>query len=88
MFGGEVHLRTYAQLQRYGIAPYLGRLGLEPLAAHLQDVQFEFVGLATHTAKSAQKRLDEFRAPGLSFEFAGAVRGCCLCCGVVDELRR
>jgi hypothetical protein len=28
MFGGDVHARTYADLQRSGIAPHLGRIGL------------------------------------------------------------
>ena len=27
MFGGDVHLRTYADLERSGISPWLGRIG-------------------------------------------------------------
>ena len=27
MFGGDVHLRAYADVQRSGLAPYVGRLG-------------------------------------------------------------
>jgi len=29
MFGGDVHLRAYADLQRMGIGPQLGRVGLD-----------------------------------------------------------
>ena len=62
MFGGDVHLRTYADLQRSGIAPWLGRIGMDELARELADVQFELVGVATRTeasAKRAQARYKE-----------------------------
>ncbi len=68
MFGGEVHLRTYAQLQEFGIAPYLGRLGLEPLARELGGVAIRFVALAAHTKASAAARKVEYSKRGLSFE--------------------
>lgn len=54
MFGGDVHLRTYADLQRSGIAPWLGRIGLDDFAREFADVNFELVGLATRTQASAE----------------------------------
>ncbi len=55
MFGGDVHLRAYADLQRAGISPQLGRIGMDTFARELAPVQFELVALATRTEKSAQK---------------------------------
>ena len=67
MFGGDVHLRTYAQLQQYGLLPWLGRLGLDPLARALGDVAVEVVALATNTPQSAARKREEYRALGLDF---------------------
>ena len=67
MFGGDVHLRTYAQLQQHGLAPYLGRLGLEPVARELANVDIQFVGLATRTAESCAAKRETYRAQGLDF---------------------
>ena len=52
MFGGDVHLRTYCQLQQNGILPWLGRLGLDNMARALGDIQIDFVALATNTPGS------------------------------------
>ena len=49
MFGGDVHLRTYADLQRAGIAPWLGRIGFDDFAPQFADVEFELVALGTRT---------------------------------------
>ena len=35
MFGGDVHLRAYADVQRSGLAPYLGRIGLDEYARRI-----------------------------------------------------
>ena len=53
MFGGDVHLRTYSQLQRSGLAPWLGRIGLDDLARPFADIEVELVAVATRTEKSA-----------------------------------
>ena len=37
MFGGDVHLRAFADLQRSGLAPFLGRLGLDEQSSPLVD---------------------------------------------------
>lgn len=55
MFGGDVHLRTYADLQRSGLAPWLGRLGLDDFAREFADVHFELIGVATRTEASAKR---------------------------------
>lgn len=55
MFGGDVHLRTYADIQRSGLAPWLGRIGMDGLARELADVEFELVGVATRTEDSAKR---------------------------------
>src|SRR5437870_9739894 len=61
MFGGDVHLRAFADLQRSGLAPYLGRLGLDEFSRPLADVKFELVAVATRTEASAKRAADEYR---------------------------
>src|SRR5712691_12043347 len=60
MFGGDVHLRAFADLQRSGLAPYLGRLGLDEFARLLADVKFELVAVATRTEASAKRAAEEY----------------------------
>lgn len=60
MFGGDVHLRTYADLQRSGIAPWLGRIGMDDYARPAADVRFELVGICTRTPTSAQRACAEY----------------------------
>ena len=67
MFGGEVHLPTYAQLQRNGLIPWLGRLGFDDRARELGDIEIEFVALASRTPSSGQARREEFKNAGLKF---------------------
>ena len=67
MFGGDVHLRTYSQLQQHGLLPWLGRLGLDNLARALGDIHLELVALGTNTETSGQKKLAEYRPQGLDF---------------------
>jgi predicted dehydrogenase len=60
MFGGDVHLRAYADLQRCGIAGQLARLGLDQHARDFADVQFELVAVATRSEASAKKSAELF----------------------------
>ena len=60
MFGGDVHLRAFADLQRSGLAPYLGRLALDEFARPLADVKFELVAVATRTEASARRAAEEY----------------------------
>jgi predicted dehydrogenase len=60
MFGGDVHLRVYADLQRSGISGQLSRLGLDAFARELADVRFELVAIATRSEASARRAVDLF----------------------------
>jgi predicted dehydrogenase len=61
MFGGDVHARAYADLQRAGIAPQLGRVGLDEWSRQLAGVKFELVAVATRSEKSAKLAQENFR---------------------------
>jgi predicted dehydrogenase len=61
MFGGDVHLRAYADLQRHGLAGQLTRAGLDAWTRELAPVQFELVAVATRSARSAQRAAEAFR---------------------------
>src|ERR1700757_1953482 len=61
MFGGDVHLRAYADLQRAGVAPQLGRVGLGEWTRRPAQVKFELVAVATRTEKSAQQAQQNFQ---------------------------
>lgn len=60
MFGGDVHLRAYADLQRFGIAGQLARLGLDQHARDFADVKFELVAVATRSEASAKRSAEFF----------------------------
>ncbi|PWU15655.1 MAG: gfo/Idh/MocA family oxidoreductase [Verrucomicrobia bacterium] len=62
MFGGDVHLRAYADLQRSGISPQLGRLGLDKWGRELADVRFELAAVATRTQRSALRAAKQYKA--------------------------
>ncbi len=55
MFGGDVHARAYADLQRFGIAGQLARVGLDHHARDFAAVKFDLVAVATRSASSASK---------------------------------
>src|SRR5207244_2710771 len=61
MFGGDVHARTYADLQRAGIGPQLGRVGLDHWARDFAPLKFQLVALATRTEKSARRAQKNFK---------------------------
>jgi predicted dehydrogenase len=60
MFGGDVHLRAYADLQRFGIAGQLARVGLDMFSRDLAGVKFDLVAVATRSQKSAEKSAAAF----------------------------
>jgi predicted dehydrogenase len=60
MFGGDVHLRTYADLQRFGIAGQLARIGLDGWSRDLAPVRFNLVAVATRSAASAERSAATF----------------------------
>jgi len=61
MFGGDVHLRAYADLQRFGLAGQLARLGLDEHARDFAPVSFELVAIATRSPASAQSTAAVFK---------------------------
>ena len=61
MFGGDVHARAYADLQRTGISPQLGRVGLDDWARDLGAVKFELSAVAARTQKSAQRASAQYQ---------------------------
>lgn len=61
MFGGDVHLRTYADLQRFGIAGQLTRIGLDSRARAYAPIRFELVAVGTRTESSARRAVARFR---------------------------
>jgi predicted dehydrogenase len=61
MFGGDVHARAYADLQRAGISPQLGRVGLDGWARDLAPIKFQLVAVAARTEKSARRARNNFK---------------------------
>jgi predicted dehydrogenase len=61
MFGSDVHLRTYANLQRAGIGPQLGRIGLGDWGRDLAPIQFELVAIAARSEQSARRAAEQFK---------------------------
>src|SRR5271170_5752829 len=61
MFGGDVHLRAYADLQRSGLAAQLGRIGLDHWARDLAPISFELAAVAARSKSSAQSACDAFQ---------------------------
>src|SRR6185436_11178477 len=61
MFGGDVHLRAYADLQRFGMAGQLARLGLDQHSRDFAEVKFELVAVATRSQRSAEDSATTFR---------------------------
>jgi predicted dehydrogenase len=61
MFGGDVHARAYADLQRAGISSQLGRVGLDHWARDLAPIKFQLAAVAARTEKSARRARENFR---------------------------
>jgi predicted dehydrogenase len=61
MFGGDVHLRAFADLQRFGLSGFLGRLGLDAYSRSVADVRFELVAVATRSEGSARRAAETYQ---------------------------
>ncbi len=61
MFGGDVHARAYADLQRSGISPQLGRVGFDGWARDLAPIKFQLIAVAARTPKSARRAQKNFK---------------------------
>jgi predicted dehydrogenase len=62
MFGGQVHLRAYAGMQRFGIGGLLGRIGMEQWTSQFAPISIELAAVATRTQKSATSAQAQFEA--------------------------
>ncbi|HPY31933.1 MAG TPA: Gfo/Idh/MocA family oxidoreductase [Verrucomicrobiota bacterium] len=60
MFGGDVHLRVFAGLQRFGLAGQLARLGFDAWTRALAPVQFELAAVGTRSAASARRAIEVY----------------------------
>src|SRR3954447_5277376 len=60
MFGGDVHLRAFADLQRSGLSGFLARLGWDECCRPLADVRFELAAVATRSEASALRAAAAF----------------------------
>lgn len=68
MFGGDVVLRSIEDLERCGIAPYLGRVGLDYRAGEMAPVELRLVAIGTRTKATAERLCRRYRekVPGAS----------------------
>jgi len=62
MFGSDVVAGMMWDVQRNGIAPYLGRLGLDDWATEYANIRIEVLATGTHTESSAQRAVAENEA--------------------------
>lgn len=61
MFGGDVHARAYADVQKHGVAGTLGRVGLDRWTRDFAGVEFELVAVATRSEASAERARAQFK---------------------------
>jgi len=61
MFGGDVHARAYADLQKCGLSGNLGRVGLDAWARDVADIEFDLVAVATRSEASAKRAQANFK---------------------------
>ncbi len=61
MFGGDVVLRTIEDIERCGLAPNLGRIGLDHRAREVAAVELKLVAIATRTPETARKLVEGYR---------------------------
>jgi predicted dehydrogenase len=62
MFGGDVVLRSIEDIERCGLAPYLGRVGLDHRARVLAPLVFSLDAIGTRTAATAERLTSAYRA--------------------------
>ena len=60
MFGRDVVLRSLADVEQFGIAPYLGTAGLDHRARDLANVQYKVVAVGTRTPRTANALRDDY----------------------------
>src|ERR1051326_4844220 len=61
MFGGDVHARAYADLQRAGISPQLGRAGLDHWAREFAPSHSQLVPVPPRPPNPARRAQQNFK---------------------------
>ena len=61
MFGGDIHVRTYADLMRAGISGKLGRVGLDEYTRDLADIEWEVVALGEASDTAAERACGNYK---------------------------
>ncbi len=62
MFGSHEVAKSVESIARYGVAPFLGRIGYASLARELAPLEFEVVAVGTRSDLSARKAADQYEA--------------------------
>jgi predicted dehydrogenase len=62
MFGGDVHLRAYADLVKHGLAGHLTRVGLDSWCRDLAPIRFELAAVGTRSEGSAERAARAFES--------------------------
>ncbi|MDA0708819.1 MAG: Gfo/Idh/MocA family oxidoreductase [bacterium] len=62
MFGGDVHARAYADVEKCGLSGNLGRVGMDAWARDVADIEFELVAVATRSEASALRARANYEA--------------------------
>jgi len=66
MFGSHEVARSVECIVKYGVAPFLGRVGYAHLARELAGTEFEMVAVGTRSGASAERAAEQFgRATGV-----------------------
>lgn len=70
MFGSDVVLRSIEDIERCGLAPYLGRVGLDHRAQAISGASLRLVAIGTRTPETAATLCDSYsrKLPGSSPE--------------------
>ena len=62
MFGGDVVIRSIEDVERCGLAPYLGRVGFDHRAREMASLEFQLVAIGTRTATTAERLCNAYRS--------------------------
>lgn len=62
MFGGDVVIRSIEDVERCGLAPYLGRVGFDHRAREMASLEFQLVAIGTRTVTTAERLCNAYRS--------------------------
>ncbi|MFC1528818.1 Gfo/Idh/MocA family protein [Candidatus Latescibacterota bacterium] len=61
MFGSHEVARSIECIVKYGVSPFLGRIGYACLARELAEIEFDMVAIGAKSKASAEKAVDQYR---------------------------